>query len=332
METQKEETKETANEKATVKSSFNFNVWVISTIILAVIIISMIISPRFTGNAVSNQAVSFFKTVQGIDINVSSIKYVSGMYEMDVSANGQNAKVYMTRDGKYIGSMSSIQEIEAATTESANQASATEEIPQTDKPTVELYVMSFCPYGVNAENNILPVIKLLKDKIDFKIKFIVDVNGDKIEDVSSLHGLNEAKEDARQVVIMKYYPDKYYDYLQEFNANCYPLSRDDAGLDKCWKDTAKSLGMDVTKIETAAYGSEGINLLKQDAADDSKYSVTGSPTLMINGVKSSSIYQGTSAAQTAICSAFNTAPSDCSNSASTTTGSATANQPTGSCG
>jgi len=198
----------------------------------------------------------------------------------------------------------------------------------TGKPKVELFVMGFCPYGVQAENNILPVVEALGDNIDFKIRFIVNVNGEKIENVNSLHGINEAKEDARQAIIMRDYPDQFYAYLTEINNNCYSLSRDATKLDECWKNAATGLGMDINKIETAAYGKEGTDLLKADEAITQQLAISSSPTLMINDVKSDAIYSGTEATQQAICAVFSTAPSACGTQISAP---AAGSQPSGSC-
>lgn len=94
-------------------------------------------------------------------------------------------------------------------------------VKKSEKPLVELFVMSYCPYGVRAENNVAPLQELFGDKIDLKIRFIVQVSGSTIDSVQSLHGLTEAKEDARQLAIMQIYPDKYWTYLKEFNNVCY---------------------------------------------------------------------------------------------------------------
>lgn len=342
MENSKEEVKETKEE---AKKQVNVNLWMFATIALALILIVVVAVPKITGGtggitgkAISTQEagstviqlINSYFVSQG-NATLSDVGEESGLYKVNLFYNQNKIAVYITKDGKSLilpNGIVDIEQLKASATNTQQQQAAQTTVPKSDKPTVELYVMGFCPYGVKAENNIMPILTLLKDKIDFKIKFIVTVNGDKIEDVDSLHGIEEAKEDARQVVIMKYYPDKFYDYLTDINANCYSVSRDAAKLDECWKNAAKKLGMDVKKIETAAYGAEGINLLKQDQADDQKYGVSGSPTLIINGVKSDAIYQGTATTQQAICAAFNTAPSECSQQVQ---GSTTGDQPTGSC-
>jgi len=73
-----------------------------------------------------------------------------------------------------------------------------------------IYAMSFCPYAQSAQATLFDVIK--KNNLDVKvdIKYIVDYNE---FGISSLHGPEEIKEDLRQILINKYYPDRVLDYL-----------------------------------------------------------------------------------------------------------------------
>ncbi|MFH0831416.1 MAG: hypothetical protein V1886_00930 [archaeon] len=320
------------------KKPRKINPWVVSTVALAVIALIFISLQIFSGSTINSKAAGekVLKLVndnfvQDSSATLDSISIESGLYKVTLNYNSNKIPVYLTKDAKFLILPSGI--ISVSDLETPAEAAAETEIPKSDKPVVELFVMSFCPYGVNAENNILPVAELLKNKIDFKVKFISTVNGNTINDVSSLHGINEAKEDARQAVIMKYYPAKYYAYLEEFNNNCYSVASNAAKLDACWKNATTKLGMNISKIEAAAYGAEGTSLLKQDEADAAEHSVSGSPTLLINGVKSDSIYSGTEAAQAAICSAFSTEPSECSVTVTASvTGAAASNGDTPQCG
>ncbi len=308
-----------AIEKNTITKKIRENPWMLATFVFGVLTVVLLVSTFaggvITGNVVSgNKAATnlvSFASASGRELVVNSIETVNGLYKLNIDLDGNPTSLYVTMDGKNLVNGGLLPLVSEASS-NQNQQTQTEDIPKTDKPKVELFVMSFCPFGVKAENNVFSILDLFKDKIDFKIKFIVNVGGDDIASVSSLHGLKEAKEDARQVIIMKYYPDKYYSYLKEFDKTCYPLASDETKLDACWKSTATKLGMDISKIETAAYGKEGIDLLKADEAITNQYGVGSSPTLVINGVQSDAIYSGTSATQSAICSAFNTAPTECS--------------------
>lgn len=306
------------------------NPWIVATCALGVLLVGLLIFSGLASGYVSEKTasanlLSFIKAQgKGEATLVSAIKEGS-LYKITVNYQSQDIPVYVTNDGKYL-IPSTIPLVPETSTPVAPEEKP---VPKSDKPVVELFVMSFCPYGVKAENNILPVVKLLGSAIDFKIRYIVQVAGTTINDVQSLHGINEAKEDARQLIIMRDYPAKFYDYILQFNAKCYQYGQDAAKLDTCWKNLSKSLGMDSAKIEAAAYSAAGIELLKADEAAASKYGASGSPTLIINGAQSSAIYSGTEATQTAICGAFNKAPATCGTQAAAPSGS---DAPSGSCG
>ena len=127
--------------------------------------------------------------------------------------------------------------------------------------------MSFCPYGVQAENAMAPVVDLLGTKADIKVRYIASVNGTTVDSVKSLHGLIEAKEDLRQLCIAKYYPQELWPYLADVNAQCYPVYKNTTQIESCQKSVTATLGIDNQKIETCAGGSEGLGLLKARRSD-----------------------------------------------------------------
>ena len=179
------------------------------------------------------------------------------------------------------------------------------------RPSTELFVMSFCPFGVQAETAMDPVVDLLGTKADFKVRYIATVNGDTVDAVKSLHGLLEAKEDLRQLCVQKSYQDTFWDYVKLVNEQCYPIYKNATQLATCQANVSSTLGIDNQKIETCASGSEGIALLRADETITKHLKITGSPTLMINGQK----YAGQRTAEAykqAICARFETLPAECS--------------------
>ena len=228
----------------------------------------------------------------------------NGLYKVNLNVSNNILSLYLTKNGALLIFPNGAIDI-AKFEESAKKQKKTEEaIPKAERPSVELFVMSLCPYGIKAENEILPIIKGFKEKIDFKIKFIVNVNGNSVNEVVSMHGNDEAREDARQAAIMRYYPDKLAPYIEKINKNLCIISCGAAKMEDSWQKAANELQMDSKKIESFAYGQEGLNLLKQNEADVKKYDAMASPTLVINGAKSSAVYHGAKAIQEAICSAF----------------------------
>lgn len=147
------------------------------------------------------------------------------------------------------------------------------------KPDVELFVMSYCPYGVEAEQELLPFFKKYGDTIDFKLRFIVGKEETSTESGSgqikftSLHGEPELIENKRQMVIAELYPDKLFDYL---------LCRADH-LEEAWVDCAKDVGLDVSKIAQAMEAEKITLELLDEIQRKEELNIKGSPTLVIDG-------------------------------------------------
>jgi len=111
-----------------------------------------------------------------------------------------------------VAEQAKLQKASGATQEPPAQAAV-----KSDVPKVQLFVMSQCPYGVQAENAIKPVLDALKDKISFELRFIA--NSDGKGGFTSLHGQAEVDENIRQVCAAKYAPDTYMDYVICRNKN-----------------------------------------------------------------------------------------------------------------
>jgi len=271
-----------------------------------------IIGPKEAGNKVLDMVNKYYIPDKSAKLSGNPIAE-SGLYKVTLSIRNNPEVFYLTQDGKSLIFPNGIVDIAKFQAEAAKQQQIIEkEIPKTRKPTVELFIMSLCPYGVKAEKEILPVIKDFGDKIDFKIKFIVNVRGDSIEQIGSLHGTDEVKENLRQAAIMRDYPDKFSAYIDKISEKSCVISCGEIKLDDYWQKTAGELGMDTDKISSFVFGQDSINLLKENENDAKKYNVDASPTLVINGIKSRAISQGAQAVEQVICLAFTDLPKQCS--------------------
>jgi hypothetical protein len=262
-----------------------------------------------------------------------SIVETKGMYQINTSYQAKNISLYATKDCAllFANPLSlDTPEPTPAVTPGVTQAQTptpTQAPKKSARPVVDLFVMSFCPYGVQAETAIGPVVDLLGSKADIRIRYITTVSGTTVSSVKSLHGPSEAQEDLRQLCIRKESPDLYGKYLDLFNTRCYPVWQNATQLQSCRENVTATLGISLADSETCASGSEGLGLLKADELDAKKYSATASPTLFINGVK----YAGSrtpEAFKTAICTSFETAPAECATNLS----SVSAVSSSGGCG
>ncbi|MDA3814905.1 MAG: hypothetical protein PF549_00890 [Patescibacteria group bacterium] len=241
----------------------------------------------------------------GTEFSITDVSEENGLYKLQLDVSGQEVAAYISKDGKtFFPSALDIAETEKQTAEAQQQPPEEEkEIPKADKPQVDLYVMSFCPYGNKAEDTLKPAYNLLKDKVDFNFHYIVSSSGDKIQ---SLHGEPEVIQNEREACVLRDYgKDSWIDFATYVNTSC--------GTDgSCWEDGAESLGLNVSKIETCV-SSDGTALMKADEEASTEAGASGSPTMMINGVETKAVYQygNSEAYKQAICSAFNETPSEC---------------------
>jgi len=142
------------------------------------------------------------------------------------------------------------------------------------KPNVmELFVMSQCPFGVRAENFVIEAKKngtFPTDK-DLKIRYIVSYNDR--NGFNSLHGSGEWEENVRQLLIAKYYPEKFWKYLEIRNKD-YRSSR--------WDKAMEQAGINMKKI-MKKFDTEGLALLKEEAAYSQSYNIGASPSFLWEG-------------------------------------------------
>jgi hypothetical protein len=257
----------------------------------------------------------------GSTVEIQEIVEDYGMYKLTVTANENEVVSYVTKDGAlFFPSVMNVEEIESEVAASkegdaGNAASAPTVVnaPKADDVEVELFVMAFCPYGVIAENAMAPVYDLLGDEANINIRYIASIpaGSDDINEVSSLHGVVEGTEDARQLCLEKNYgKDALWKYVAEVNENCYPIYRTDANaFEDCWQTAAKNVGANVAKLDSCV-DSEGADLIREADGTAKGYGVSGSPTLIINGAKVNATRTPEGFKQ-AICSGFNNPPAAC---------------------
>ncbi|MBO7238110.1 MAG: hypothetical protein J6U96_02315 [Elusimicrobiaceae bacterium] len=139
---------------------------------------------------------------------------------------------------------------------------------------LEIFVMSQCPYGVMAEGKVIDAKNDGKLPADTAIRVRYIVSYDKANnDFRSLHGSGEWEEDVRQLLIAKYYPEKFWKYLEIRNKD-YRSSR--------WDKAMKEAGINPNKI-MKKFDTEGVELLKAEAAYVDEYDIGSSPSFLWEG-------------------------------------------------
>lgn len=254
----------------------------------------------------------------GTKIEVTGVSLEGGLYKVSFTVAKQDVDTYITKDGtKFFPEAIDIAEAEKKTAEMKNGTEAKNNVPvpKTDVPEVDLFVMSYCPYGTQAEKGILPVLETLGNKIKFKLRFVDYI----------MHDKKEIDENLRQYCIQKGQPAKLAGYLKCFlkkgegtESDCMTsMGISAAQVTSCVALTDTQFKItdgynDKSKWKGGKYPAFGV-----DAEDVQKYGVGGSPSLVINGQKTDSERDPASILKT-ICGAFNNSPAECEKELSST--------------
>ena len=254
------------------------------------------------------------------------------------------------------------------------------EISKSNKPDLEFYVMSFCPYGNQMEDLLRPVFDLLGEKVNLQPRYIFDemtdlqntcknmsgdpsmcpqyvemkyvssvkecekIMSDRLKEClnennyikssdgkyySALHGRGEATQNVREMCAWNLTEDKtnWWNFVDNVNKNCTYEN-----VDSCWEDQAKTANLNVQAI-SECFNKDGIKLIQEEIALTTKNNISGSPTLMLNGVLfppeeayaqdgsgsfsigkkviKQSEYRTSNGIKEAICAAFKKEPKEC---------------------
>ena len=276
------------------------HLWIGLVVLIVLVIGFFVISNiKITGKVVAEDFVSYINSISDSEVKLIDFsKYGNtGLYIVLIEYQGQEIPVYVTKDGSYYAM--TLLPIEKQ--EEVQPLQNSQNIPQSDKPLVELFIMSYCPYGTQAEKGILPAVEALGNSIDFKLRFVY----------YAMHpSSGEVEEQVNQYCIQKKYPEKLVDYLKCF------LDKGDSGvclakvgisesdISACILETDKKFEISKNLNDQSLWLNGRYPLFNIDAALNEKYGIRGSPTLVINEVQVSPSSRSPAAYLAVICQAF----------------------------
>jgi hypothetical protein len=301
--------------------------WILISGVLAVLLVVSVFTSGFKGGitgAVSaetagEKTLSFINEnllSPGVEATLKGIEETNGVYVLKLDIQGKEIESYASRDGKLLFPSGMDLDVEVPAASETATATAAPEVTKSEKPEVEVFIMTYCPYGLQMQKAVLPVWELLEGEADFSIKWVDYI----------MHGEKEIVENNVQECIQREQGDKYLDY-----ANCFVLSDDSetclgsagvdvAKLEGCIEDLdtefeISKLYADQSSWSGGRYPQYNVHTSLNDA-----YSVQGSPTVVINGAQVS-VARSPEAVKEAICNAFLEAPAECDEVLSSTAAS-----------
>ncbi|MEM2954813.1 MAG: hypothetical protein QW625_02600 [Candidatus Nanoarchaeia archaeon] len=162
-------------------------------------------------------------------------------------------------------------------------------------PTLQVFIMSYCPFGLQAVKGLLPVWEKFQNKANIELRFVS----------YTMHGQKEDEENARMICIREEQSSKLIPYLK-----CFVEAGDASG---CIKKT----GIDENKL-ASCMTTRASQYMEEDKALNEKYGVQGSPTFVLDGEEANIYPRDPQSIANAICNAFKgSKPNVCSESFST---------------
>lgn len=266
-----------------------------------------------TPEEVGERAIKFINEEILSEGNAASLVQVTeegSVYKIKLQIGETEYESYATKDGKLLFPDGYLMEAEL---EGSTNQTQTLEIPKRERPDVKLFVMSYCPYGLQAQKAFIPVYELLGDKADMGVYFVDYIMHEKIE----------IDENLRQYCIQKEEKEKYADYLSCFTQTgdyeeCFSQAEIDPGRNtNCFFETDRDFNI------TSLYNNKDSWLngiypefpLHKDLND--QYGVRGSPTVVVNDRVVSFNPRSPENLKSIVCQAFNSPPEECSQTLST---------------
>jgi hypothetical protein len=274
------------------------NIIIIVVAVVFLAIVGVFYGMKFQGEKsaklVASQTIDYINknlVRSGTTVSFVDISDDSGIYklvlQLATAEAATNSEVHVTKDGRLLfipyldvidmkpGTVATTTTTETGSqtqnnTDDSVNTTTCETMAKAEKPLVEAFVVSNCPYGLQMQRIIYEIVKSIPSfAANMKVEYMGAIQDNKI---TSMHGDAEAQENLRQICIREEQSAKYWDYV-----GCYIKE----GKSTDCLATAK---IDTTKLNTCTTdANKGLKYAAVDFAAEAKYKVTGSPTLLVNG-------------------------------------------------
>lgn len=275
-------------------------------------------SNNLSADQAADKAINYLNNTAGVTASLIDVSEEGAVYKIHLEVGGTEYQSYISKDGRYLFPDGYDLDVEI---ESQQQSS--QDVSKQDIPDFKIFVFSYCPFSLQYEKGLLPVVDLFSNKANIELIAI-----------GAMHGEHEEIESKRQNCIREEQSDKYWAYLKcfvysegmkECSSEFYgEFNRDEAKMAQCVEPHLNEC-FDEAKIDK----SKIINCMKSRADDyykpdmdlAKKYGVSSSPTSMVNEIIFNQEFcnqnpelctRSPEGIKNAICEGFNSKPPECS--------------------
>lgn len=195
--------------------------------------------------------------------------------EISFSISGQEYNSYVTKGGDLFF----VEGIDLNEGVTKSEDVVQQEVTKSEKPDVHFFVMSYCPYGLQAQKVFLPVYELLGEKVDMEINFVNYI----------MHDKKEIDENLRQYCIQKEQTEKYSNYLGcfidegDFGSCLESANIDQDRMNNCIVEADKSYNIYSEYEDQSTWLSGRYPKFNLELDLNEQFGIAGSPALVVNG-------------------------------------------------
>ncbi len=162
---------------------------------------------RAGAGKIQEKTLAFLKeNIPGAEVSITEFVREGDFYRVILKIGSETETAYVSLDGKnYLRQY----DMDQSTNAEKAPPPVVEAAIKKEKPEVDLFVMSLCPFGLQAQKGILPVLAKLGNSIDFSMRYVSYI----------MHDKKEFDENIRQYCIEKEERAKYPGYLSCFTAS-----------------------------------------------------------------------------------------------------------------
>ena len=277
------------------------NPWIVCSIILGIVVLVLLFfvlrggtSGKVSGKIAAENLINFAKA-QGATATLVNVSDLGNFYEVVLSIGGQEAPIYVTKDGKYFTqAMIPLTEDTSKTNTQPTDTSQPVEIPIDNSPVLGksdaiLTIVEFsdfsCPFCGAASGQSKDMVEYMISKYPTWQPMIPGIIKDYVETGKAKfvfkYSMGHTGGKPAMLVGLCLNDQglffKFHDKAFANQSNVEDLSK--------MKDLAKSLGADVNKLQICLDSKKYDSKLVDDQSLGQKIGIGGTPALYANGVK-----------------------------------------------
>ena len=247
--------------------------------------------------------------MDGTKVSVRLLGSAYNMYHLSVDiGEGEPIDSFITKDGRlFFPQHLDIDEIKGLNSfDNEGEVAPNVEVPKSQKPVVEMFVMTYCPFGTQIQKGILPVLEVIGDDIDFR-QMYVDY---------AMQSKKELDENLLQYCISEESNQELIAYLECFlkeegqSENCLnEVVNNPSNVNTCVEETDREFKV-TENFENDVDWRGNFPSFNIHLNEVRKYGVGGSPTLIINEVEVPA-HRDAASLLNVICDAFEEKPEGC---------------------